>query len=135
MLDSLPPTMPPKETLLQIKERNKREIRQRTRDRNMALMFENMKESARIRRNMRTHDYDEDDTQEVSDEDEATPTIRNGRCTIPPDAFNEEFANPRRPVNRNDNSIWLYLLSFIIILLIFNVFYLQHYLLNNSALR
>ena len=60
----------------------------------MALMCENMKESARIRRNMRTHDYDEDDTHDVSDEDESTPTIRNRRCTIPPDALNEEFANP-----------------------------------------
>jgi hypothetical protein len=52
-----------------------------------------------------------------------------------PDVINEEGANPRRPVSRNDNSIWLYLLSFITILLIFNVLYLQHYLLNNSALR
>ena len=133
MLDSLPPTIPPKETYLQIKERNKREIRRRTSDRNTALMIENMKESVRIRRNMRTHD--EDDTHDVSDEDESNPTIRNRRCTMLPDELNEELANPRRPVNRNDNSIWLYLLSFIIILLIFNVFYLQHYLLNNSALR
>ena len=98
-------------------------------------MIENYKESARILRNKRTHDDDGDDTHDVSDEDESNPTIRNRRCTMLPDELNEEFANPRRPVNRNDNSIWLYLLSFIIILLIFNVFYLQHYLLNNSALR
>jgi hypothetical protein len=128
--------MPPRETYQQIKERNNREIRRRTSDRITALMIENMKQDARIRRNMHSaSDYDNADTHDVSDEDECNPTIRNRRCTMLQDELNEDFANPRRPVNRNENSIWLYLLSFIIILLICNVFYLQHYLLNNSALR
>ena len=128
--------MPPKETLQQIKERNKREIRRRTSDRITALMIENIKEEARRRRNMHcSSDDDNAETHDVSDEDDCKPTKRNRRCTMVPDELNEEYANPTRPVNRNDNSICLHLLSFIIILLIFNVLYLQHYLLNNSAMR
>ena len=90
--------MPPKETYLQIKERNNREIRRRTSDRITALMIENMREDARIRRNKHSaSDYDNADPHDVSDEDECNPTIRNRRCTMLPDELNEEFANPRSP--------------------------------------
>jgi hypothetical protein len=41
--------MPPKETYQQIKERNERDIRRRTKDRISALMVQNKKESARTR--------------------------------------------------------------------------------------
>ena len=51
-LDRLAPTMPPKQTYQQIKERNEREIRIRTKDRITALMVQNMTESARQRRNV-----------------------------------------------------------------------------------
>jgi len=67
--------MPPKQTYQQIKERNAREIRQRTNDRISALMVQNMKESARERRNIV-----EDsgvvvvDSDEENSEDERPPT-------------------------------------------------------------
>ena len=124
--------MPPKETYQQIKERNASEIRRRTSDRIAALMVE---EAGRRRIMHGSSDYDRDHTHELSDEDDYNHRRHIRRYSMQPDEINEESANPRRPVSRIDNSIWLYLLSFIIILLIFNVFYLQHYILNNTALR
>ena len=131
-MDSLAPTMPPKETYPQIKERNAREIRNRTSDRIAALMIN----AAQTRRVMLcSSDSDKDDTQKWTDEDDYIPRNKNRRSTLLPDAINAESPNPRCPVSRNESSIWLYLLSFIIIVLIFNVLYLQHYPLNNCALR
>jgi hypothetical protein len=124
--------MPPKETLQQIKERNAKEIRSRTSDRIAALMID----EARSRRRMHgLIDYDKDDTNELSDEDDYNHRRQIRRYSMPPVEINEESSNPRRPVSRLHNSLSLYLLSFIIILLILNVFYLQHYILNITALR
>jgi hypothetical protein len=134
-MDSLAPTMPPKETYPQIKERNAREIRNRTRDRIATLMIN---EAAQRRRMLHcSSDSDRDDSQAWSDEDDYIPRTKNRRTNMLPDAINAESANPGCSVSRNESSIWiyLYLLSFITTVLIFNVLYLQHYLLKNSALQ
>ncbi len=67
--------MPPKQTYQQIKERNDREIRIRTKDRITALMVQNMTESARKRRNVMAEsdvvviESDEEDSEEDSEDE------------------------------------------------------------------
>ncbi len=88
-------------------------------DRIAALMID----EARSRRRMHgLIDYDKDDTNELSDEDDYNHRRQIRRYSMPPVEINEESSNPRRPVSRLHNSLSLYLLSFIIILLILNVF-------------